>query len=161
MLYLCLLIREDCNLLLQSQFSWILILQRVNEVREGWRHKVSAAGQGTHRFQREKHFFVLFCLLLEAKTSAWRPQNCRSLQLSPDKSSCNLAHVGIKGLGLMDSAQCYDYSEVFWRSKRRSQLIWEDVRAVLQRCFLLSRTSYLEIVQLSEVAYPLFFYLWL
>lgn len=63
MLYLCLLIMEDCNLPLQSQFSRILIVQRVNEVREDWRHKVSAAGWGTHRFQREKLFcFVLFIL---------------------------------------------------------------------------------------------------
>lgn len=42
--YLCLLITEYCNLPLQSQFSRILILQQVNEVREDWRHKVSAAG---------------------------------------------------------------------------------------------------------------------
>ena len=56
------------------------MLQRVNEVREGWRHKVSVAGGGTRGFQREKGmFFVLFCLQYEAKTSAWRPQKCRTL----------------------------------------------------------------------------------
>lgn len=48
---------------LQSQFSRIWIVQRVNEVREDWRHEVSAAGRGTHRFQREKLLcFVLFTL---------------------------------------------------------------------------------------------------
>lgn len=60
--YLCLLIIADCNLPVQPQLSRILILQRVNEVREGWRHKVSAAGWGTADF-KGKSFFVLFCLL--------------------------------------------------------------------------------------------------
>lgn len=44
----------------------------------------------------------------------------------------------------------YNYSEVSWISKRISWLIWEDVRAEVVS---LTRTSYLGIVQLSEVVY--------
>lgn len=62
MLYLCLLIIEDYNLPLQSQFSRILIVQRVNEVREDWRHKVSAAGRGDTQISKGKAF--LFCFVL-------------------------------------------------------------------------------------------------
>lgn len=65
MLYLCLLIIEDCNLPLQSQFSRILIVQRVDEVREDWRHKVSAAGRGDTQISKGKAF--LFCFVYSKK----------------------------------------------------------------------------------------------